>query len=65
MELCLTSQLFRNIDFELTEHESDEAIEIPHPKEAMEKTAAETRIEEEALRYIGSYIVRKFSLKHP
>ena len=64
LELCLTSQLFRNIDFELIEDELDDGAEISVPIEVVEKSA-ENVIEEEALRYIGGYIVRKFSMKYP
>ena len=63
LEICLTSQMFGDIDFDLGTPESDEVQDnVSLCKPGEETTDV---IEEEALRYIGGYIVRKFSMRYP
>ena len=64
LELCLTSLMFRNLEFEselqeINDEEGDLTLE-----DDLNKTATMV-IEEEVLRYIGSYIVKKFTTKYP
>ena len=65
LEVCLTSLLFKDLESDCENDmrfsaQDDMSIDDVN----MEKTVS-TVIEEEALRYIGGYIVKKFSIKYP
>ena len=62
--MYLRSLFFKNLDFEMENdmYSSHKGLSIDD--DDIEKSASRV-IEEEALRYIGGYIVRKFSKKYP
>lgn len=67
IEICLTSQFFKKIECDF-ETENDDIIDM---KEELNSETGEDKrlisevIEEESLRYIGGYVVKKFALKYP
>lgn len=56
IEVCLTTLVFKDMDFYI---EGDDISDVKIQE------APEVVIEEESLRYIGGYIVKKFSKKYP
>lgn len=70
LEICLTSLAFKNMDFEL-ENEKDATADLddltscPTKQDKIAVLTTSDVIEEESLRYIGGYIVKKFAFKYP
>lgn len=59
VEMCLTSILFKDLDIELEDESKSNPYEVDEAHHS-DVESTEAVIEEEALRYIGGYIVKKF-----
>lgn len=57
--MCLTSILFKDLDIELEDESKSNPCEVDEAHHS-DVESTEVVIEEEALRYIGGYIVKKF-----
>lgn len=65
VEICLTSQIFLNSDFDFENDDLNDEEEFTRGNTDVKIKTTEGVIEEEALRYIGGYVVRKFVMKYP